>query len=184
MPHAHGTYLGGIRSIEDLRARCKIDDICGCWLWQLSAIDGNSPKVHVRTPEGNRIMRGRRAAVYLSGRRICAGQVAYPADECRNEMCVNPDHACVGSKALAGAALRRTGRMRNIPSKIAAARKAWDQRGRKITPEMAAEIRSSTESTHELAKRMGLSQFTIWSCRVGQTHKGVVAGASAFTWRP
>ena len=40
MTHAVGTYLGGIRSVADLRERCRIDDETGCWHWGLAIVRG------------------------------------------------------------------------------------------------------------------------------------------------
>lgn len=184
MPAKKGDDLGGIRTIEDLMMRCYISPDTGCWHWRLSMLD-NAPRVHVVTREGERtIMRGRRAALYLQrGRDLPKGHVAYARLQCKAVDCVNPAHCMSGDRRAHGEYLRASGRVKGLPSMSAGSRRQWASR-RKITDEMAREIRTSTESTYALAKRMGLSQFAVWSCRAGRSHRETMGAASVFSWRP
>ena len=105
MSHPHGTYLGGIRNLDDLRLRCVVDEDTGCWHWRLSKCDG-VPKVHVThpaLPRPGHIMRGRRAALLLArGRDLPAGHVAYARLTCQSADCVNPSHCQSGDRHAHG----------------------------------------------------------------------------------
>ena len=188
MPHAHGADIGGIRTLDDLRARCVINEETGCWHWRL-AISQGSPRVHVKHPalpgDNKSTMRGRRAALLLAtGRDLPKGQFAYARLCCAASDCVNPKHARAGSRAEHGEWLRKTGKVKNLLSKSAASRRTWDKRGRKLTPEMRQEILHSGEPHSALAQRFGVSKFVIYQVRKGITHSAVMPGASVFNWRP
>lgn len=181
MSIAKGTYMGGIRSISDLRDRCRIDEVTGCWHWS-QCVDNGAPKLWFTDAHGQTSMRGRRAALsLLNGERLPKEMVAYPTRGCESSDCVNPDHACAGSRVKAGKALAKSGRIKGLPSKTAASRKTCAKL-RKLTDEMVAEIRSSDESIVTLAKKFGVAQNTVWMCRAGRSYKP--PGASVFTWRP
>jgi hypothetical protein len=185
MSHATGTYLGGIRTIDCLQKRSHVCPDTDCWHWRMAIVQG-TPKVHFTTPDSGRSisMRGRRAALYLlRGIDVPAGHVAYPRMTCKSRDCVNPAHSTSGDRDAHGLWLRKTGAVAGLASKCAGSRKGWEGR-RKLTPEAVADIRSSAESNLALAARWGVSQFAIWSCRVGQTHRNAVAGSSVFNWIP
>ena len=188
MPHAHGTHLGGIRTLEDLRLRCRLDDVTGCWHWSLSCSNG-WPKVHVTHPALPRpgfMMRGRRAALLLArGRDLPPGHVAYARLSCTSADCVNPAHCQSGDRQAHGAYLTQSGKVKGLLTKVKASRAIWDKRGRKITPEVRAHILASDATTYALAKELGLSYFAVWSVRKkGAVHATHLAQASVFTWRP
>jgi hypothetical protein len=188
MPHAHGADIGGIRTLDDLRARCVIDEETGCWHWRL-AISQGSPRVHVKHPalpgDNKSTMRGRRAALLLAtGRDLPKGQFAYARLCCAASDCVNPKHARAGTRAEHGEWLRKTGKVKNLLSKSAASRRTWDKRGRKVSSAMRDEILSSDETYEALAKRLGVSKFVVYQVRKGITHSTALPGASVFNWRP
>jgi hypothetical protein len=187
MSHAHGTYLGGIRTVECLRQRSRVDPVTGCWHWGLSLTRG-VPILHCVTPDdGRRIkLRGRRAALYLQrGKDLAKGQIAFARMCCESDDCVNPEHSRSGNKKAFMAWLVASGRF--IKGKTSNANAAaWDKRGRTLTPDMVREIRSTDESTYALAQRFGVSQCAVWLARRGKTHRHVLVGmkvASAFDWR-
>lgn len=182
MAHAVGTYLGGIRTLEDLRARCVIDDDTGCWNWTMALAAGGQPHVHYLCPVSGRKRtgKGRRVALLLAGVDIKPTDVAFARACCTSDTCCNPDHARSGTKKQWGHALSLSGKVKGLPAKCAGARRAWDTRGRRITPEMAAEIRAGAAPVRELAARYGLSQYAVWSCRTNRTHRPGMAGSSVF----
>ena len=188
MSHKHGTYLGGVRTVECLRQRSYIDEHTGCWRWRLSLTKGVA-FIHFVAPDtGKRIKaRGRRVALYLAtGKDLPKGQFAFARMCCEHDDCVNPDHVRSGNKRAFVQWMSSTGRIGGGRS-AEASRAIWDKRGRKLTPEMVADIRSTDENTHAVAKRLGVSQCAVWQCRKGKTHKHVPIGeraASVFTWRP
>lgn len=183
MSHPEGVYLGGIRTVECLRKRSRVDECTGCWHWGMACVQG-SPKVHYVAPDtGLRIaQRGRRAALHLQrGADLPAKR--YAIAKCDSDDCVNPEHSRVGTRTELGQWLRRSGRVKNLPSKSAASRKGWDGR-RKLTPADVVLIRTSTETDQQLAARLGVSAFCVWSARIGKSHRHVMAGASVFNWLP
>lgn len=181
MAHPSGTYLGGIRTVEDLRQRCRVDDQTGCWHWGLAIVQG-MPSVHFLTPDtAKRVkMRGRRAALYLQrGKDLPRGHVAFAQLCCHADDCVNPGHSRSGNRMAHGEWMRKTGAISGLASKAAASLKGWDGR-RKLTPEQVMEIRSSPESNRAIGKRLGVSEFCIWSVRAWKTHKNVGPFAGMF----
>jgi hypothetical protein len=163
-----------------------VDEDTGCWHWLL-AFDGSSPKIHYWHPvKKTRVTgRGRNAATVLSrGKDIPKGHIAFPTNVCKSPDCCNPRHCRTGTKKQWGQWLTKTGQVKGLPVKCAAARKAWDKRGRKITPEGAAHIRASDKTNRQLAADLGVSQFAVWSVRHRQSHIPTMANASVFTWRP
>lgn len=183
MPHKHGTYLGGIRSTEDLRLRCRVDEITGCWHWSLSVCNG-SPKVHFSLEGRKYTMHGRRAALCLQrGGLMPAAHVAW-AHRCTSGDCVNPSHARSGTKAEWGRWLASTGRLRGLPTKIAAADQARAKRRNLVQPDVLAAIQASPEETIvALAARLGVSRHAVWCARNRPRAEKLAANASVFTAR-
>ncbi len=176
-----GAYLGGIRTVEDLRQRSHVDDETGCWHWSL-AMNGNSPKVWFCLNGKRSCMRGRRAALsILNGENLPRELVAFAIKACHSDDCVNPGHSRVGDRKAAGKALAKSGRVKGLSAKIRAARATGSKRC-KFSPEIVAEIRSSIEPTAQIAKRLGVAQNTVHQCRVGNSYKP--SGNSVFSWRP
>lgn len=175
MPMEKGRYLGGIRTVEDLRQRSYVDPDTGCWHWRLAMVQ-NAPKIHFQAPDTGAVVvcKGRRATLWLQrGHDVPAGHLAYRRYTCTADDCVNPAHATSGTPTQWGAERRK-----GVDPVAKAVRsrnslKAWDQRGRLVTPAMVREIRTSTDSVAAVAQRLGISQFCVWSVRTGQTHKHV-----------
>lgn len=178
MPHAVGTYLGSVRSIEDVRLRCVIDCEGGCW--------------HLRTGHGLPAPRDRTLRLWVYGKggisatravwELAHGQ-QIPNNRravrvCGTYDCANPDHI---------KALTHSEAARHIIGKwpdMTAARRAQLLRmqagRRKFTPEQVAEARRSTESAAALARKWKCSPTSVTSIRRGLTHRDPLAS----WWRP
>lgn len=186
MTHEIGAYLGGIRTVEDMRQRCRMNEVTGCWHWGM-ACDGATPMVHYVGKDGvRRKQRGRRAALHLQrGVDLAPGQVAFAVDECRSLDCVNPSHCRSGSRDDHGEWLARSGLAKNLPAKIAANRAIHAKR-RKLQPEMVTEIRSSPLTNKQLAQKFGVTEYPIWAARNGVSHRSIdsAPNSSVFAWRP
>lgn len=160
-----GDYLGGIRSVEDLRQRCWVDDQTGCWHWRLFTHDGR-PQVCYMLPDGTRRKTsGRRAAAELArGERLPTRIVAFAArSRCSGAAdCCNPAHVRLGSRAEAlrnrcPAAATRTA-MRLSSTRV--------QRGKsRITLQIALRIRASADTLAVEAAKWGVSKSTISAIR-------------------
>lgn len=180
MSHQHGAYLGGIRTVEDLRQRCRVDDDTGCWHWGLSKGDDGRIWCHFRH-DGKQIKTtGRRAALLLAGKTIAPKHVVFPTRACTSDDCVNPEHCRSSTRANHGQYMRATGRAKT-PAKSASARALAHAR-RKLTWDQVHEIRASDETQAALALRFGVSQFCIWSIVSGRSWKQ--PASSVFTFRP
>lgn len=175
-----GKKLGGIHSIEDLKARCDINEFTDCWHYK-GAIFQGVPVVNIWHGGKRRALRGRRAALLLAGVKIKEGHEAYAKECCRSDDCVNPDHSRSGSRLASRKALAKSGKLKGQPKTIAA-RKKTAEANRKLTPAQVEEIRKSGETHYKIAKRMGVHKFTVWSIRNGHSWKE--HAHSVFTWRP
>ena len=187
MSHKHGAYLGGIRTLEDLRQRCRIDEETGCWRWAMHChADSGYPCVCYTLPgeKSQRRNNGRRAALELErGARLGKGMLASPRVRCKHVDCVNPAHALAVTYKQRGAMQKQSGVLRcdNDPLRLA---KLIAERRRvaKLTIEQAREIRASSETLRVDAARYGVCQSAISAIRRGETWREGVVGASVFSW--
>lgn len=172
----------GIKTLEDIRLRCFVDPETDCWLWRLSAQAG-VPRVSMFWEGEERKFRGRRASWLMAGRPLPKGHVVYAKLCCQELLCMNPDHAQAGTRKQHGLWLRRSGLIKGLPKKIAAARASATAR-RKLTAERVLAIRAGGKSDYAFADEFGVSQFAVWSARTFRSWKHVRAPASVFSWRP
>lgn len=186
MSHKLGAQLGGIRTVEDLRIRCHVDEDTGCWIWRYGKSQG-APRVHLAINGINTAMRGRQAAmVLLRGGPLPAGQWAFPRMCCSHTDCVNPAHTRTGSRKQWGEWCKATGKLKT-PSRSLGAFKSWGKRKRRFTADDITYIRSSDESVAALAKHYGCWPNTIHQVRQYITYRNErieKPGASVFSWRP
>jgi len=171
MTHARGTVLGGIRTVEDLRDRCRIDEETGCWHWGLAIVRG-APHVSFVDADGKRRRgtgRNAAAALGLEGG-VPDGHVAFARACCPSSDCVNPLHTRTGTRRQKGEAIVRTGEQRGLPSKAIPV-SASNRRRQKLTPDQVEAIRSSTDTQTALAARYGVSQTTIWAIVSGRRYR-------------
>lgn len=179
MAHAKGTYLGGVRSLADLRDRSHIDPDSGCWCWrQYTTKHGHA---YLRLILGGVAVKsmGRRAALLLSGKSPDAGQVAYAVATCFDESCVNPKHARWGttSDRMRQAAARGAFSAPERRANLMAANKLR----MKLSDVQRLEVALSTGPRADIAGRLGISPD-----RVSQLRRGTKAAVaiSVFDWRP
>lgn len=120
-----GKNLGGIRSLDDVMARCRINDETGCWEWAGAMSTTSVPRAFVPPEVAERIgsnhkhdMTVMRLAWLLNGGKLEQGWRVWRS-KCSCRTCVNPAHMKAGTVAQFGAELRRTGRMVGRPRKLA-----------------------------------------------------------------
>jgi len=182
-----GAYLGGIRDLEDLRQRCRIDAETGCWVWGLSASHG-SPSVVLLMPNGKHVAhRGRRASALLANQfNLPSGAWVSAAKGCAHKDCVNPAHLKV---AQPSAFLAERGKA-NAADPVIRAKMVANGRTQaarnfaKINREIADEIRRNPAPATEMAKLYGLNVSNIFAIRAGKSWADEAPNASVFTWRP
>lgn len=162
-----GDYLGGIRTVEDLRQRCWVDEQTGCWHWRLFAHRGR-PQVCYMLPDGTpRRSAGRRAALELArGARLPRSVDVFAArSKCSGASdCCNPAHARTGSRSELLRARSLSAASRNAMC-LSATRLQRSKSS--ITMEIARRIRASADTTAVEAARWGISKSTVGAIRRG-----------------
>lgn len=163
-------------TLDDIKARCHINDD-GCWVWKGAISDGKWPRVwapdHSKPGSPMRSQPGRRAVWNVkTGRPIPNGWRVYGTCEC--DRCLNPAHLKCGPTEELGQHIQKTGKFKGQAKRIAANRATGKARA-KTTPEMLAEIVSSTEPGTELSRRLNISRQIISRARNGK---------SGMCWQP
>jgi hypothetical protein len=158
-----------IRTLEDVRARCRVDEDSDCWIWLAGLNNRRFPSVYV--PEfpspSHRTSIGAALWFVQTGERL---QGRYFAT-CGRVDCCNPAH-----------------RSRECPSRPAGPlRRARISEGKRRTskiPEQDVEfIRSSSVPAQTLAAQYGARVDYIARIRSGVARRPVAApGSSVFTW--
>jgi hypothetical protein len=182
MPMKKGTDLGGIRTLEDLKRWCEVDQLTECWHCTYSLRDG-LPNVRFIAPDLGirKQFAGRRAALWLrDGHDIRSGFIAFAKRHCKSLDCVNPDHCRAGTRAEWGESQKTKGRMKHSASKVAKCRLAVRSRS-KFTWEDIRTIRAAEGTNKQLAKVWGCSPSTIGQIKRHDTWRSEgLAGSSIF----
>jgi len=185
MSHQVGAYLGGIRTIEDVRKRCRIDDETGCWLWSLYVVNGR-PQCCYTLPDGTRRKQSaRRCVAELKAGRVLPPTVfAFAAAHCNEPTCANPAHTRTGNRTQANRATAKSARFLAGAARRSMKATICNRLVRaKITMEIAREIRGRTEPAHVLEREYPIKRSAISNIRAGKSWRETVSGASVFAWR-
>jgi hypothetical protein len=166
----------GIYTLEDLKSRCKVDDMTGCLVWQGSTIKSGGA-VWLPALKQARSVTGAFNFLKPDSRR--EGGKHWIAS-CGNSLCADESHRVIGTLSDAMRAVRPTLTPQHRAKIAATTRK----NNGKHSNELAAYIRSSTESTAALAKFAGLHESTICKIRSGEMWASHAVNSSVFTWRP
>lgn len=172
----------GIRTVTDIRDRCRIEEGSGCWLWSLSLTRDGQPKCCAVLPDGRHYQStaGRICWMLSREQNVPRRKVIYRQDGCPKSCC-NPEHLRVSTKAQAGAAITRSGRLRGDPRRSLINLRNRCQSSVKLDHEKAATIRASDEPTAVLAAEYGVTTHTIREVRHGNRwvpQTGALRGAS------
>lgn len=92
-------------SLEFLRDRCVIDEVTGCWLWDLYVTRAGMPQG--RTAEG--LYYAHRAAWEAVNGPVPGGRFVY--HRCEHNHCINPKHLGCGTRADQMAAASKLGKL-------------------------------------------------------------------------
>lgn len=165
MGHKTGTYLGGIRTAQDVRERCYVSPVSGCWHWRLHISRGRSCCAWTTADGESRSGTAARAAWELSGRRIKPGWVvSRDRDICGSPDCCNPEHHRAGPRNSVLPDLTPVQRMtQRIGTTIESRRRA------KLSSAVAEQIRQSDASCVVEARKWGVCHSTISQIRRGET---------------
>jgi len=176
-----GHNFGGIRDVLGVLNRCEIDDRTDCWIWKLSCTGGKYPKMSVLVDGKAITTTGIKGAMLASGVVFKPGHVAYHY-KCTNHKCVNPAHIRVGTQRDKWEHIKESGWMQGDPLRQALNTRI-KRSASKLTPHVE-EIRSSSETAEDIAKRLGCCSAAVRHIRAYRTHKPEIKGSSVFGWRP
>lgn len=174
-----GAHIGGARTLADVRGRCVINVITGCWNLRTGhgrpQRDGVTPRIWVHGI-GNR---SAAQAVW----RIARNMAAVPhgmrcVRMCGTRDCANPAHIEAMPQSEAMSVLVGKGNSRSPGRRLQLA--GLSLAARRLTPGQVAEIRHSNASARSLGAKFGCSPTTIANVRRGVTYRDVLPGASVF----
>lgn len=180
-----GPWKVGITTVDDVRARCRVDPVTRCWEWQgamRSRDRQQQPAMHAfdHAAGEKRTMTGPRAVWNIAhGSAPLPGYIVFRA--CCNRLCLNPVHLREArSLAEVGEHRRRAGveKGKHVEAKRANIRKAHAAAGVVYTPDsVVAEIRSADASVtgRSLSHRLGVSENTVSRIRRGLRRCDVAA---------
>ena len=177
-----GTNCGGVRKLEDLRLRCRVDQDTGCWHFGGKEHRRQAGKVDPRVWLADRrsAVTVAKAGWLLAGKPLKLGEIVWP--RCRTHCCGNPSHLMAGTKAQWGAWAQAQGYMRGRPERAAINRRIKLETGQcALTMELAAWIRESTQTGREIAQVLGVSEQVVSRARLGKTYAAAPV-ASIFGW--
>lgn len=190
MSTKRGMYCGGVRTLEGLRHRCRVDDDSGCWHWggatQTKPVSMGGkvqePRIFMATLGATTTIS--RAAWLLSGKPVPKAERWTVWRTCRNALCGNPAHMAAGTKSEWGAWVKRQGYMRGRPERAIINSRIAKETGRAtLKPDDVQLVRTSAETGRALAKMLQTSESAISRCRRGETYKPL-PWSSVFNWRP
>jgi len=177
-----GTVLHGVRSLQGIKDRCRIDEDSCCWLWSMSKSKTGAARSVVIMPwepKPKNVQAVRASYEYATKKPLEAGLRVWSG--CGNPLCVNPAHAMAGTVAEWGAFQAARGVWKGQPKRVNANRKIGEKR-KALTPEQVQIIRESSESNANLARDFGVTHQTISAVRLNKRYaeNGVMRGASIF----
>lgn len=165
--------LTGIQSVEDIKDRCVIDDITGCWNWGMGLDGGLRPSLWLPQLR-RRTTVGVALCLFETGAPPAPGVVWHLT--CCNRLCANPAHRKVGTRTtqMRAAKIKRTPLTRALMSKNR-------RGGSRLQPQQFEDIRSGGKLLREICAEHGISMTYASVIRSGKHRSPVAApGSSVF----
>jgi len=161
--------------MQAVRERC--DEVGNCLIWRLSVNSTGYPSVSFA---GTTITVRKLVYVNLLGKEMKAGRRI--TSRCHDPRCVS--ETCL-IQARQSDILKAANKRRRQKDPLSILRAQRQGSRAKLSPEIAATIRESTESHVALAAQHGVHTDTIRAVRRGATYKqSVPIVSSVFDWRP
>ncbi len=186
MPDNNKARGRGVRTLDDVRDRCRIDDETGCWVWAM-ACSGRSPRAHVRAGViGDKagVTTVARLSWVLSGRELAPKHHVYRLACCGEPLCVNPDHLGAGTRAAMSSAVLARGGYHT--AKLQLVRRAGNL-AQALPLETVQAVQRSIEGGASVAaasREHGVHERTASAIAKGRHihQRPEVRGASVFSW--
>lgn len=154
-----GTHLGGIKTLDDLRMRCFIDDMEQDPCWHFRTARGGKPtrnglilKVWLY---GHGSMSLTRAAWFLDRGKPVEGSLTRVVRRCTSYDCCNPKHLRLTNASRHPQLLADAGRASSAAKRAAIERIAAQRAV--VAPELVRWIAESPQSGAELSRVIGIS---------------------------
>ena len=176
-----GQCLGGIKTLEDIRIRCSVDEDEGCLVWPGAMSGREAESSELPTAFYNGSYRSLVRVVWeLSNKPLDLGQIVWRTCCNKDKRCLEPTHMMCGTRKEHGAWVKATGVRKGLITHLTANR-AIGRARRKLTEQDVVHIQVSDESVEALAKKYGMTTHSIYRVRRQQQ---LVKNASVFNWRP
>lgn len=175
----------GVRTLEDLRVRCLIDDITGCWNYQVRTLPDRQRAwgANIWMSDLQKSETLQRAAWLLAHGKLGAARDWNVWRTCGNRMCCNPGHLKAGLRRQMGAWQVQDGSLRGNPVRGAINRRAkMTAASTVLSFELADWIRESSQTGLAVAHALAVSPQTVSRVRLGQSWVRTVQAASVFSW--
>lgn len=165
------TRKDGIRTVADIKDRCRVDEFTGCWLWA-GAKKGTAPRPWI--PGVGATSMTMALQLVIHGTKPTPKRMLVPT--CHNVQCCNPAHRKWGTRSELFAGIRPTlspgHRARTTAGKRAASNVC--------TAKIAAEIRASDEPVPALSARLGIHPTHVYRIRRGESWATSMPASSVF----
>ena len=156
-------------TLQDIKNRCRIDDITKCWVWTGAMSEGRYPRVHAPDlSKGGikKVQTGPRAVWQaVTSKQIPCGHRVYHAT-CTNEACLNPAHLACGPTGEWGATVAKHGTWKHQPKRIQANRATGRKRSA-VDLQTLREIQTSEETGKAIAERLQIGMTIVSRVRRG-----------------
>lgn len=168
--------------MDILLQRCRLEEDTGCAIWT-GAFTMGVCKARLLMGDGQwRVVNVRRAILETKMGKPLGSLLA--SCRCGNERCIEPSHL----KAMTRAQVQQRSSEHGLFLRphVRAARIAAGRKRATISIETARSIRSASaagESQASIAKRLGLTQSTIWKVVHNRIAAEAANGASVFNWK-
>lgn len=156
-----------MKTLDDIKGRCVVDDITGCWLWKGAITREGQARIWQYDFAAQKMaaMPGKKAVWYaINQKPLPSGWLVYGTCNCQT--CMNPEHIKDGTAADWGRHMSDSGIHKNSIPRMLASRRTGMKRS-VMTPETLREVLASNESGKALARRLGVSMQTISKARNG-----------------
>lgn len=188
--------MRGIRNVDDIKARCVIDDIAGCWVWKGGCTRDSkgytfNPAIHIPPGvlgEKRQVTTGQKAMWLLLGRRLNPGYVVYR--DCLNALCLCPSHLRSGTRSAMLKFVSDSGKNKGKPDRILVCERNRQHMLTPVEKVRAAERMFADGAMQKtVAEELKIDGTTARNIRLGNHPHSAgrlqgVRQASAFTWRP